>query len=913
LPSNWLARLDEAARANLPAWVRLRLVKDALALTHEELRALAGPPERSPSTWKNILAGRVISEASSEKSSRSRIDWPELERLREALIATRKFRLPATFFQAPMTLHQVTELLQGVLDRPNVAMRREALRAAVPEFPGLELTWSPEGEALTQDLRAWLSAPTDPPNTAFGLLGEARMGKTVLVSTLVRELPDLTVLWFECAKIQSYEFLLENILIKLLRFDGVSLESGMPNRMGDRMAEIKRRLAKRPNLICVFDGTENLVVDPGYMAERPADELVIEVVRELIANVGVRSIVCSRLPLLLLSNEVRWRPAETPLWLAPTPPADEAPTRLVRLLGRAADIHQKDRFSADEIVDRVLSTADAVQRQLFALVTLLGEEIWIETLRWYCHEALGIPDKEIDPTLTAFWRFCALCQAVALQVHLEPSGRSVDLSSDASLHFKFHDSIMRTAARRLEAGEDPRLARRVHRLIARRAFEVAELQAPAHLRGKTAVGRLVRPAQVIKHLLASADTEAGAGAVGPLPAATKDQFERAEAPEVFLDRTPIGDVLDFCHRYYRRRIDKAGEFDLSRTNGADRPKLDLLMRFFQPGRSVDIAVPALGSDLPRMGVDAIVDILTGIAVAGLNAGALPEADWALDLAAALLETWEQDEGTSPQQAKLYNLVVRARVDLLVRSGRLVEADERCAEMLHPGSDFRRRADLRGIQKMELRHAHVRYLMRGPGEALSILGRLNLNVRTGSVPDLSVVDLTGFSGRVAVGVLFRTLRTQGAAQDASVLSQIKRIHEHNWSRARNRRNDEVALVIEKCMIDLISEAAIVERRDSLIDASRIGPCRDLLESAHRTAWNRGVSPITRLELLMQSARLEYLDERLELALDLIERAENRALVFGYRMRELIADRSRDRTSAPFSHPAQWAAFAYIGLD
>jgi CHAT domain-containing protein len=32
-----------------------------------------------------------------------------------------------------------------------------------------------------------------------------------------------------------------------------------------------------------------------------------------------------------------------------------------------------------------------------------------------------------------------------------------------------------------------------------------------------------------------------------------------------------------------------------------------------------------------------------------------------------------------------------------------------------------------------------------------------------------------------------------------------------------------------------------------------------------------------------------------------------------VQEVIADQSRDGTSAPFSHPGLWAAFAYIGLD
>lgn len=43
------------------------------------------------------------------------------------------------------------------------------------------------------------------------------------------------------------------------------------------------------------------------------------------------------------------------------------------------------------------------------------------------------------------------------------------------------------------------------------------------------------------------------------------------------------------------------------------------------------------------------------------------------------------------------------------------------------------------------------------------------------------------------------------------------------------------------------------------------------------------------------------------------ALGRAAALRESMRELVADRSRDGTTAPFSHPGTWAAFVYVGVD
>jgi hypothetical protein len=147
-----------------------------------------------------------------------------------------------------------------------------------------------------------------------------------------------------------------------------------------------------------------------------------------------------------------------------------------------------------------------------------------------------------------------------------------------------------------------------------------------------------------------------------------------------------------------------------------------------------------------------------------------------------------------------------------------------------------------------------------------------------------VDLTGLSGRLWVALLLRTMRNRPKQQQLAILDQVLSVHEDNLRRSGSRANEKLALLVEKSGIDRISREAIIRRQPDVVDEAALPACARLLETAGTYAWNRGVSPTTRIELDIEMAKVLYLQDNTEGALKLLDENLRTAVSFGYKCYE-----------------------------
>jgi tetratricopeptide (TPR) repeat protein len=396
--------------------------------------------------------------------------------------------------------------------------------------------------------------------------------------------------------------------------------------------------------------------------------------------------------------------------------------------------------------------------------------------------------------------------------------------------------------------------------------------------------RVTRPAQVIKHLLATISREEVFEAWNSSqPTSAFLSPNLAERENLFAkwsdtaDSIPISysdkpsDMFLYCyHVLYRGRIDRPHEYDLSRAHGADRAKLDLLLRFFNSGSSLQVKTTDEINDYPLLPINYTCELLTAIGVAGLNSGCLQEAVWGARNAQRLLDNWRENFGDSRERRKQIAFVTRLNVDTLVRGGDLKAAEVACRAALREDADFSRSANAIEQRKLRIRFGNIIYLTSGIGEALSYLEELGFDAFADPMSArLNFEDLAGQSGRIWVNLLLRTIPGRARLQQVKILEQAKAIHELNWSQAGSRPNERVALQVEASILNRVSLEALRTRARDLVNHGELGSCLSRVEACRKEAWKRGVSPTTRLDIEFERARLKYLSGSYEAALRVIE--------------------------------------------
>ena len=180
----------------------------------------------------------------------------------------------------------------------------------------------------------------------------------------------------------------------------------------------------------------------------------------------------------------------------PAPLAEQLGAQSSAALGRAVmasqSVNERDAFPADEIVERLLDSLDGPSLQLFRFVVLVGEEVRLATLCWYCVNHLQIADGGIDGFIGAFWMACRNAGAVAAKSLFRTPDDLLDQQADYQwqVHYKFHDSIVSHAARLIEqrASEETRLT---HLKIAERAHGL--MRPTAQYAGRAVVARFTGP------------------------------------------------------------------------------------------------------------------------------------------------------------------------------------------------------------------------------------------------------------------------------------------------------------------------------------------------------------------------------------------------------------------------------------
>jgi tetratricopeptide (TPR) repeat protein len=462
-------------------------------------------------------------------------------------------------------------------------------------------------------------------------------------------------------------------------------------------------------------------------------------------------------------------------------------------------------------------------------------------------------------------------------------------SPENLLHYKFHDSIILTAQRYFTENSARYQVDEMHRRIARRARDLMH-EDKAHYRGSNVVSRFTRPAQVITHLLASIDHQnRDQDAAAPQIVAPMDLDRMEEGEEHWKDiwrGTSVARVHLYCFgEIYRRFIDRTHR--QSHLHGADRAKVDLLIRFLfldrsEAPRNLEQAV------LPQLPINLLCELLEGLAISALNCGELDMARWAVARARDMLAEWKRAGLDLPQERRdMVEAVTRVHADILVRGGHLAAAKQVCREALcNAESDFLQVARPAERDKLKVRHGNIIFMTEGVAPAIKYMETIGLAVAgPGGLPEFRSIDLTGLPGRLWVGLLLRAMR-HGRPPEAqiAILEQAFVVHQYNHQRWKDQGNEQLALHVEKSMLDRVSRRAIEERNPDIVDAAKLPDCLKLLKDGQSLAWKRGVSPATRMELDIELAKVLYLGGDTERALGLLKESLTMAVASRYRCYE-----------------------------
>lgn len=958
----WRNKLYDCAELGFPLFARLRLIKEAMGYPREassadfarvisfglradESEAPAGMKRVAEPTVKNLLAGTVTGNPA--VSVNGSVIRPSYTENLEAYLASRGRALPEGIWSRRMDEEAFVSLVAAW--RSHFIMRAEAEvgPAGVPNTPGLEPRWSAAGDAYKNKLGVWMAArakaaarhaanpalrmdrapreaPTPPgwdkrleAQPSIGIFAPTRYGKTELVSRWVRENEIDDVCWLDCRSYTSHEFLIDALLACLYARQQVNAyASGYVNaHVEDKKRRIAELLKRSAHCLLVFDSIESLFFDVGALpsdfgdlGERPIDPMSIEFLNELIEQELVPLLFISQNSLSSLSG-LRWVELKEPVW-EPTSAADQFPVsnlsqaELDRMVCPPPAVSSRTSLNAEAIVAAVLERLSEDQRQLFAFMVLIGERVRYSTLRWFCIDHLGVASSNVDAYLDGFWRACKACQVDAVTLYCDVEHDRVDESDsvDAGLHFKFHDTITEIAAQWLETEGDPRFTSEIHLKIAERSRSTMRDQ--KYYAARNVVGRLTRPAQLVKHLAASvtadevrlvlSEREDTAFLIPPQASLGRDreQLERRsqawEMSGIFLPSSKVEDrYLYAFDLIYCGIIDRTHQ--LSRVNGADSTKVDLLRRFF-PALDHDtglLTVPKHArAQFPPLPVNLLVELLAAMAVAGLNAGRLPLAKWASEVALDVLADWKRHFGVSQEQQQMFAFMIRVRVDILTRAGDLNPANNLCCASLQFGSEYLEAASAQAVQQLQLRYAHITYLNTSASAAIKYLKSIGLDVpKDETAPSASAgLELEGLSARIWVSLLLKTLRGGGRTneQDADMLRWADQLLEANWAKTKSRSNERVALMVQRSIIDRISKDAVSSYKRDIIDYARLPDCRARLKEAEILAWNAGVSPATRIELELEIAKVEYLLGNHGEALELAKKLEHSTAMSGYRI-------------------------------
>jgi hypothetical protein len=554
-------------------------------------------------------------------------------------------------------------------------------------------------------------------------------------------------------------------------------------------------------------------------------------------------------------------------------------------VGHSTTVPENDQFPAEQVFDNMLQALDANQTELLVFIALAGEEVRKSTILEYADKYLGV-DRDQQSFLDRFWQQCHIAGAKVVQIiqHVYDDKLDNPTSPENLLHYKFHDSIILTAQRHFAEYPGRYRVKEIHRRIARRARDLMH-EDKEHYRGSNVVGRFTRPAQVIKHLLASMEEQtADQGAPEPQIVApiNADQMEEGEEHwrDVWLGASAARTHLYCFGEVYRRYIDRTHR--QSHLHGADRAKVDVLIPFLFPGQS-DYSNNMEHARLPQLPVNLLCELLEGLAIAGLNCGALAKARWAVERARDVLAEWKRaDLGRWGERREMVEAVTRIHADILVRGGHLAAAKQVCQDALRNAeSDFLQVARPAAQDKLRVRHGNIIFMMQGVDPAIEYMETIGLTAESGGLSGFRSIDLTGLPGRLWVSLLLHAMRRgRRPEEQLAILDQARVVHKYNFDVWEDQGNEQLALQVEKSMLDRISRRAIEERNPDIVDMAMLPHCLRLLKGGQLLAWKRGVSPATRMELDIELAKVLYLGGDTQSARDLLAENRRAAVASGY---------------------------------
>lgn len=955
--SSW----DDCPQFGYPLFARIRALKDDLCYprrtTVGQIRAIIGIASdfadrntRLPSTGtvKNILAGRVKGNPLLAKGG-SILHLRYLANIRKYLTDQAR-PLPPGSLEERMTAEEFRDQIQSwratfVSERPPVKP------SDVPHILEQEFRWSDTGRAFQSHIESWWKArkkasdralsqaghehdrrqqPTQSPTphararfeaqTSIGISAPSRYGKTVMVAQWILQQSVANAFWFDCKHFTSREFVIDALLSRLYARQHLDIvRSGLVNaKLEDKKQAVEQQLRSLTDGLLIFDSLESMVFNPGDLpdgdgksGERPKDPMAIEFLNDLIQHSPTPKIFVSQLSLTMFTS-LQWLELAEPAWQPKGlhegfPLRDAAQHALARVVQPARYTVSRNSLSAESIVDAVFHNLTSNRLKLFSFIVLIGESVRHSTLKWFCVDYLRIENGRADEFIDSFWRDCAALQATPVSVHCDQEhDRIIDAEqADATLHYKFHDAITAFAAAQLDSEPLRYGTSEIHLKIAERAR--ATMHDLRYYAAKNVVARFTRPAQVVKHLAASATVGDVESALShheltnfllppseamPLDrAGIEKELERWEGGGIFSSASSVADRYRYAFDVlYRGVIDRTHQ--LSRVNGADNAKLDLLRRLFPPidGDSTFARlIRRPRSTFPVLPANLLTELLIAMAVAGLNAGQLLLAKWASEVALTVLQDWRKFFGDSPERRRFFVAITRVRVDILTRAGDLGDADDLCYQALKLESDYRDMAGAKQISQLQLRYAHIMYLTSGVMSATEYLGMIGLDVpRSHAESGMRPLLLDGLSGRIWISLLLKTLRGRRSAEDdAAMLAWARELLLANWGRTQGQANERVALMVLQSVIDRVCVDAIRNRKPDIIDRAQLPECRRLLRKAEFLAWNTGVSPATRIELEFEIARVECLSENFAVASDIADKLVNLTTVCGYRIYQVDA--------------------------
>jgi hypothetical protein len=383
-------------------------VQEKIGAKNDEIRSLCGS-KRSYNTFKNILNGIVADNPKFAK--KSKIEDAELNNFVNKLKSL-GYSAPSDLFTRKLAEREFVAIiskwcllseqeqesnLRHVKDASDVGTTRGTF--GLPDFDRLSGFWTPEAVQLELRVSSWLTGRRDTNGSIFSVFGASGIGKTALLSTVLRNrYATVDTCWIDCTIIFSHEYLIESLVqyMRTKTSGGAGSNNLINAPVEMQVIELCNYIRNTDNFLIVLDSFESLYVDPGTLRERPRDQSIIQLLVEVIECCPLGAILLSQ-SIVAFPIELSWLTLQQPLW-----DAGDASTSDIDLLSLSRHeslleaiaserppISPDDSFRVDDIVDRLIDTLSKNELELLQFFVLAGEEVRLGTLKWYISRFLN--------------------------------------------------------------------------------------------------------------------------------------------------------------------------------------------------------------------------------------------------------------------------------------------------------------------------------------------------------------------------------------------------------------------------------------------------------------------------------------------------------------------------------------------